>query len=339
MNKKVCISGYYGFDNFGDELILSILVKNLKQMPNVSGITVFSSKPEKTAEKLEVNSVYSFNINSVLKEIKKSDILISGGGSLLQDKTSIKSLMYYLLLIFYAKILRKKVIIFAQGIGPIKCKLMNFITMVLLKHCDLITVRDDNSLNLLQKYNINAIKCSDPVWNIEIPDVNKTERIGIQLRTFPDLSDKFLDNLANCINKYYSDKEICLISLQNKLDIDVLKTFQEKLQKTNPNIKTKLIENTSEADVIKSIAQLSTLIAMRYHACLIGIKSGVKVLPVNYDIKVENLAKSFDMECIPLTGYTEKIFEKFVNKNIEYDNEKINTLKYNFEIIKKPMDL
>ena len=54
MTKKYCISGYYGFDNFGDETILKILVENLKKID--SEITVFSSNPLKTSKDLKVNS-------------------------------------------------------------------------------------------------------------------------------------------------------------------------------------------------------------------------------------------------------------------------------------------
>ena len=44
---KVAISGYYGFKNFGDEAILSVLVNHLKTFENAD-ITVFSSDIEYT---------------------------------------------------------------------------------------------------------------------------------------------------------------------------------------------------------------------------------------------------------------------------------------------------
>ena len=116
--KNIAISGYYGFENFGDEAILSVLTKELKSKGH--NITVFSKNPQVTCAKLGVNSVYTFSIKSVINTIKNSDVLISGGGSLLQDSTSLKSLFYYLFVIFLAEHYKTKVIIFAQGIGPIK---------------------------------------------------------------------------------------------------------------------------------------------------------------------------------------------------------------------------
>ena len=47
MGKKIVISGYYGFDNFGDEAILSVLLNRLRQFD--SEIVVLSKNPRKTA--------------------------------------------------------------------------------------------------------------------------------------------------------------------------------------------------------------------------------------------------------------------------------------------------
>ena len=118
MVKNIIISGYYGSNNFGDECILNVLVEKLKEY-NLD-ITVLSLNPEKTSEINQVKALKSFALLDVAKAIKNSDMLISGGGSLLQDVTSVKSLFYYLLIIFLAKFFNKKVFIFAQGIGPIK---------------------------------------------------------------------------------------------------------------------------------------------------------------------------------------------------------------------------
>ena len=331
MTKKYCISGYYGFDNFGDETILKVLVENLKKID--SEITVFSSNPIKTSEKLNVNSVKSFDLKGIINVLKNSNCLISGGGSLLQDVTSKKSLIYYLGVIFLAQLFKKKTIIFAQGIGPINDKFLQKITKFLLKKCDYISVRDKKSLELLNSWNINANLCSDPVWNISLSQIEKSEKVGIQLRSFHSLTDDFLYNLAQNVNKKYSDKEILVLSLQNQLDMEFCNKFNDILKEINPSIKSKVVENTSNDEVINTISSLNTLIAMRYHACLIAIKSQVKLLPINYDIKVENLAKMFDLNSLSLSNFEQnnKIFEEFSKSEIVYNEEIIKAQYLKFK--------
>ena len=95
---KVVLSGYYGFDNFGDEAILQVLVDNLKAIN--AEITVISKNPSKTSSIHDVKTVFMFNILGIIAAINRSDVVISGGGSLLQDVTSVRSLMYYLFVIF-----------------------------------------------------------------------------------------------------------------------------------------------------------------------------------------------------------------------------------------------
>lgn len=335
MTKKICISGYYGFDNFGDETILNVLVNNIKNFEINTQITVFSSNPEKTAKNLGVNSVHSFNIKDVIKSLINSDCLISGGGSLLQDVTSTKSLIYYLGILSLAQLFRKKTIIFAQGIGPIKNKKLEKIAAFILKRASYVSVRDDNSLELLKNWNINAIKCSDPVWNLSISEVNKTKKIGIQLRACSFANEEFLNKLANSISKAYSDKELVLLSLQNKLDLDICKKLEEKIKKINPDIKISILENTSNEKVIEDISSLNEIIAMRFHACLIAIKAGVKVLPINYDIKVEKLSEEFNLTTITKEDIDklDELINSFKTRQITYDENTINSHSFDFKAL------
>ena len=181
MTKKICISGYYGFNNFGDETILKILINNLKSFDINPDITVFSSNPDNTSKIHNVKSVQTFDMVNVIKALKNCDCLISGGGSLLQDVTSIKSLIYYLTVLACAQFFRKKTIIFAQGIGPINNKYLQKITSAILKKTSFISVRDDKSLELLDKWEIKAIKTPDPVWNIPLVNIQKTNILIVTL--------------------------------------------------------------------------------------------------------------------------------------------------------------
>lgn len=294
--KKIIISGYYGFNNFGDEAVLSVLVNSLKK-ENIksSDITVISKDPKNTKKSYGTKSVYYFNLLSVFFAMLKSDILFSGGGSLLQDVTSSKSLFYYLFIISLALILGKKVIIFAQGIGPINNDFSQKITRFILKKCSYVTVRDEKSLKLLKNWEIEADLVPDPVWNMSVGNRYPHNILGIQLRKWETLTDNVITALAKSVAEAFSDKKIFIYALQKTQDKEVCLQFEEKLNEFSPNTYTQIIVNKSPSEIAASFSQLDLLIAMRYHACLIGLKYKMNVLPVVYDPKVESLADEFGL--------------------------------------------
>lgn len=286
--KNVLISGYYGFDNFGDEAILGVLVKKLKELN--ANIRVLSKNPTKTASLYSVKSTQSFCLLQATLRLMQCDVLIAGGGSLLQDVTSIKSLFYYLWVINTALLLKKRVIIFAQGIGPINNRFGRFLTKNTLKKCSLVTVRDEKSLFLLRGWGINVDLVCDPLFDLSMASSIASNKVGVQLRGFKTLKENLLVKLAEQVNKEFSDKEIGIYSFQDSLDLEVCKRFEKNLLAINPQIKTKLIFNQTSNEILDKISKLDYMIAMRFHANLIALKYGIKTLAICYDEKVEKLA-------------------------------------------------
>lgn len=321
MKKRFVLSGYFGFKNFGDEAILSVLVNKLQEYGH--RITVISSDPTYTKKQYRhIRSVYTFNFQDIIGAIAKSDILVSGGGSLLQDVTSIKSLIYYLSIIFIGLFLRKKVIIFAQGIGPINSKLGQFLTNNIIKHCSYISVRDEKSLNLLKSWGIDADLLCDPIFSTKVNVNEKTNTLAIQLRDFKTMNDDFIDRLAQKVSIEFPDKNVEIYSFQDSIDTKVCKKFEKALNMLNPDIKTTLYSNLTNAEIIQKLSKVQYLIAMRFHAIIIGLLSQTKVLPVNYDIKVEKIAKEFNLPLIDL----KKEFGSQFKQLKDEDRDKIQTI-------------
>ena len=129
--KNILISGYYGSKNGGDEAMLAAMLEVLREFDGDLNFTVISMNPEYTKRRHHVDAVAWLNVWAIIKKILSADLLISGGGSLLQNVTSRRSLYYYLGIIFLAKFFGRKVMLYAQGIGPIRGtlahKLMNWI--------------------------------------------------------------------------------------------------------------------------------------------------------------------------------------------------------------------
>lgn len=320
--KRVLVSGYIGFDNFGDEAIFYALSNHLKKI-NYK-VSVLCNNPEKVSTQYNVEAYYFKSLFNVIKAILKNDILISGGGSLLQNKTSSFSLFYYLFVIFIAKILFKKVIIFSQGFEKIEGRFQEFITEAILKTVDFVSVRDEKSLKLLSKYNIKADLTSDPVYSIlsDIEINQNKQGVLVQLREFRGIDENFIENLSAAISQN-NIKKISVFPFQDEYDLKISKIFIEKLKRYD--ISADLITNKGIIETINIINSHKFVISTRLHGAMISNALQTKTFAIIYDEKIKTLCEELDIENIDILNYSKEELK-----------EKLKLFFNNKEIINKP---
>jgi len=151
---NIVISGYYGYNNSGDDIMLKSIVRNLRALRNNLNLTVLSIKPKETRAQFGVDAVHRFNLLSVFLRLRKAKLLITGGGNLIQDETSTQSLLYYLLVIHTARFFGVKNMLYAKGIGPINRRGNVARVRRSINRVDLITLRERSSLDVLKTIGI-----------------------------------------------------------------------------------------------------------------------------------------------------------------------------------------
>lgn len=363
MGKSVIVSGYYGFDNSGDDAILKAIVKDLREMDNKIRISALSNNPKSTEETYGIKAYKRINIFEVIKGISSSDMLISGGGSLLQDVTSTRSILYYLSVISIAKMLKKPVIVYANGIGPINKKLNRTLTRKVLNKVELITLRDFNSKKTLEEIGINAnmVVTSDPVFTLEPSDdkriglILKNEKIptdkpliGISVREWKK-NQNLIDVMANSIkfiNRSYG-ANVVLIPMHYPDDLEISIKIAQRANCTNCYV----IKNKySVEDIMGIIKKLDLIIAMRLHSLIYAATQAVPMVGIVYDPKVEGLLEMLnvnfkcDVEKIELSELCSLVDEVWRNKdhikNALYEKKQIfrekaiENVKMVFELLK-----
>ena len=115
---RLLISGYYGFDNLGDEAILAALVQELRARHPDWTLVGFSDKPAGTEALYGVETAARDSLLQMWEEMGRADLLFSGGGGLLQNVTSQLSLGYYLSLFELARFRGTPYVLVGQGLGP-----------------------------------------------------------------------------------------------------------------------------------------------------------------------------------------------------------------------------
>ncbi len=324
---NITILGYHGFGNCGDEAILLAMKNNIKRLYSNSNITVLSFDPENTKQLYGINAVNRFNLLAVIKAISKTDILIAGGGTLLQDETSTRSLMYYLSIIFFAKVLRKKVMLYSNGIGPVNNDFNKKLIKFVINKIDLITLRDEFSKAELLDIGVNKLPIhvtADPAFTLSSEGV-KTESIfekenidtskkliGISIRTWKN-EDDFVDKLSKLSN-YLLDKydiNILLIPMQHSMDLKISKKLYKKINRDNVFV---LEGDYLSEEVLAIIGRLDILISMRLHTLIFAGVEEVPLAGIVYDPKISNYLKLLNM---PSLGDCKNLDLDFIKNQID----------------------
>ena len=296
------LSGYYGYDNAGDEAVLASLLTHISaQSPNAQFV-VTSGAPAQT-EELHAASEYSLravprdDFKNLWREIKSCDAFISGGGSLLQDVTSLRNIVYYTGLIRMAHLARKPVMIYAQGIGPLQKSLSQKLTRAALQHSRtrVITVRDPESKALLEKIGVrkNIEITADPVWALDANAERRTPNTDrqiwcVSLRTWlhkstPDAEKTLLQAIRDAAQKH--NATLRFLAMQPARDRELMVSLGVQ------NHEILETENLHPRAIMALAGQCDLMIAMRLHALIFAVAQGVPCVAVSYDPKVASLAK------------------------------------------------
>lgn len=300
VSKKIIMSGYFGFSNSGDDAILKSIIESFKSLDPNLNIKVLSKDTDLTEREYGVAAVDRFKFFDVRKSLKASDMLISGGGSLLQDKTSSRSIWYYLLIMKLAKRYKKKVFVYSNGVGPINKRFNRNITRRVLNKVDYITLRDKDSYDFIKSIGVNNpnIKVlSDPVFNLKETsdesvrkkfDINK-DTVLVSIRSWMD-DEKLISDLSKFLNYLiYEGKNIVFMPMQTPRDT----TISEKIA---ANLKSsKIIAEKYPVEILMSLMKNADfIVAMRLHAMIYAIHQNVPFIGLSYDPKTETLLKDFD---------------------------------------------
>jgi polysaccharide pyruvyl transferase CsaB len=179
---RIAVSGYYGFKNAGDDAILMAMVNTLRALAPGVEITVFSHSPEETRQIYGVRAVNRWNPFGVIWTLLRTDLLLSGGGGLLQDVTGVRSICYYLVVVALAMAAGKPVVYYAQGVGPVRTRFGRWLTRIVSNRVDLITIRDQASRDDLLAMGVchpPLVVTADPVLALNPSQLNDGSGAGV----------------------------------------------------------------------------------------------------------------------------------------------------------------
>ena len=350
---NILISGYYGFDNIGDESILRTLITSLREKIPDCRLTVLSHNPASTREKYGVEAVERMSPGAILRAVRRCDMLISGGGSLLQDVTSSKSIHYYLFIIRLAKLLGKKVFIYSQGIGPIDHAFNRRATARALKKADGIVVRDERSAKLLEQIGLpqeRIVITADPVIRMKRPDrtvgreilaragIKKDGRltVGWAIRE-KNRDSTFVREITECIRwlRENYDAESVLIPFHYEEDREVCSVIAER---TNGAAKC-LSEKYLSEDMLSIIGNMDVLVGVRLHSMIYAAIMGVPIIGVSYDPKCTAFLNSVGLDSLSTREtFSAEAFKAEFARVLETGKEQTAAVAENMRRLQKELD-
>lgn len=169
---RVLIGGYAGCGNLGDDAILSGLTDRLRTEQPSLALSALTGSPAPDARRFGIPCFDRRRPLSVLRAMLRADVFLLGGGSLLQDGTGRRSLLYYLLLLRLARALGCRTGTVALGIGPLCSPRSERAVLRELSACDAVLLRDGGSMRFLLEHGFDRSRMglvSDPACFLPTP--------------------------------------------------------------------------------------------------------------------------------------------------------------------------
>ncbi|MDY6993492.1 MAG: polysaccharide pyruvyl transferase family protein [Pseudomonadota bacterium] len=373
---KVGISGGDSWVNSGDEAILVGTLQLLKNLESIRSITIITGNYNRTHEQFpDYDLINRNNIKEYIRGIKNIDVFFWGGGHLIQNTSSKLFLLYQLFLVEIAIILNKKVVGFCLGVEKINGKFWQWLTKQVLNKFDLISVRDEYSLSILNDMGLKTqlILTADPavllrpsVQNIKKND-HKKPYVVVSPRKWFDYDSSFLPvkfqrminnkentEFVHCIEVLATISDwiieelgygIYFISMyieNEQNDNEVAKRIYSSMK--NKNMVQIIDSQLKPIELINFISNSEFLIGMRMHSTILGACANVPIIGLYYQNKGRSFFESLDISdlIIPIEEINKAelilIIDKVINNRHQISEKMKRNLFRQRELVKRTVE-
>ena len=330
----IVICGAYGRGNEGDEAILKAILTELRSIDPDMPLWVMTRKPRLTRLAHRVGAVYTFHIPAFLRRMARSRLYVNGGGSLIQDVTSRRSLWFYLFTLSAARRMGCKVMMYGCGIGPVQyAGNRRRATRVINRSVDVITLRDRSSLEELRNMGITRPEitlAADPtvilpaaprpvadglLENAGLRPSEGQKYLGITVRPWPGF-DQAAPIFADAADYAYQTCGLIpvFIPIEARLDVAAARQVTEQMRQA-PRVV--LSACASAENAIALFSRMDVVLSMRLHALVFAAGHGVPLIGAVYDPKVSSFLDAAGQDLYaPLDQLTAPVLRSFLDQAV-----------------------
>lgn len=307
----ILIAGYYGFHNAGDDAVLHGIITSLRRYDPTVHCRVLSNQPRHTRALFRIPAYDRWNPWTIIRQLKKADMLVMGGGGLLQDVTSPRSILYYLGVVQMAKWLDKPVVFYAQGFGPVRRPLSKWLIRRTLNDIDLITVRDEGSRDDFLRTGVTRpplLVTADPAMAIDTSLVDAemgrailerhrvpASRVAVvSVREWPTAKVPYKRIFAEGLKRLIEGGwHVVFLPMQHPKDLRPSREIARHLGPAATVIETPL----TVFDILNVIKAADMVVGMRLHSLILAALLSVPAVAFSYDQKIERFSRRVGIPC------------------------------------------
>jgi polysaccharide pyruvyl transferase WcaK-like protein len=298
--KKVLVAGYYGHRNFGDDLLMSVVMDRLRANPGVGEISMICATEGMDYVSKWFPGVSLIDERTPLRTaVRSMDRVLFGGGGALFNYGSLPATSVWRRHLADWRtfgLANRRGVRFAYigiGIGPFGNDGARRATLARLRWADFATVRDEQSL----KYADSVMKGRASLGpDLSLADLARAERIGAEVRPrsrtlivvrhfkYGSERDGYLSALRRAADAIsHAGQDVRWASFQPAYDRPVI----DELQRAGVEVWAWDPARMSLDDAFRTLAAAECVITARMHATFVCLMLGVPVVSIAVHPKLD----------------------------------------------------
>ncbi len=298
--------GYFGHGNFGDDLLLWTACLRLGRLVEKGALEIAITSDEiYDALPIPAEYVPRKNLRALTAAIRVADVVCAPGGGLFQDKTSLKSVLYYSNVVRLARKFGKTIALVGQGIGPLNSPVSKLAVRRSFAGADYVSVRDSGSKAILDSLKVkNEIRqTADFSFALKaalMPGEAIRRANGgtgmVRILVCPKTYGQFETQVSNIATVLHGTK--------HQIEGQGVELRIAALHREQDSIVSKAIAGAAGCEFVEfgtgnpiehmpHFGWADVVMSYRLHGCILAAQYSKPFVAISYDPKVSALAKAF----------------------------------------------